>query len=34
MCGLRYYETSIFFDNEQKLGRLSYYENYIDFLQA
>ena len=34
MCGLRYYETSVFFDIEQKPGRLSYYENYIDFLQA
>ena len=29
-----YYETSVFFDNEQKPKRLSYYENYIDFLQA
>ena len=29
-----YYETSVFFDIEQKPGRLSYYENYIDFLQA
>ena len=29
-----YYETSVFFDIEQKPGRLTYYENYIDFLQA
>ena len=29
-----YYETSVFFDNEEKPKRLSYYENYIDFLQA
>ena len=29
-----YYETSVFFDVEQKPKRLTYYENYIDFLQA
>ena len=29
-----YYETSVFFDVEEKPQRLTYYENYIDFLQA
>ena len=29
-----YYETSVFFDIEQKPKRLTYYDNCIDFLQA
>ena len=29
-----YYETSVFFDNEQKPNRLSYYEYYIEFIQS
>ena len=29
-----YYETSVFFDIEQKPKRLSYYENCIDFIQV
>lgn len=29
-----YYETSVFFDNEQKPNRLSYYEFYIEFIQS
>ena len=29
-----YYETSVFFDIQQKPKRLTYYENCIDFLQA
>ena len=29
-----YYETSVFFDIEQKPKRLSYYENFIDFIQS
>jgi len=29
-----YYETSVFFDIDQKPKRLSYYENFIEFLQV
>ena len=29
-----YYETSVFFDFEQKPSRLTYYEYFIEFLQA
>ena len=29
-----YYETSVFFDNVHKPGRLTYYEFFIEFLQA